>query len=116
MSAFIAAKVVMLASDFFNHRGARRDIHFADGVLHHHILRGQGRIGGLPASKIANGFPDHQKQNDQKNQDDNDAPHDWSLSEIAVMGIASQYTDFFSLGQCPGPADPGPGLPDECSP
>ena len=75
MRAFIAAKVVMLASDFFNDRGARRDIHFADGVLHHHILRGQGRIGGLPASKIANGFPDHQEQNDQKNQDDNDAPH-----------------------------------------
>ncbi len=61
VGTFVAAKVVMLASDFFNHRSTRRDIHFADGVLNHHILRGQGGIGGFGASKITNGFPDHQK-------------------------------------------------------
>ena len=67
MGTFVAAKVIVLPPDFFNHRGTRRDIQFADGVLHHHIFRGQGGIGGFAASKIANGFPDHQKQNDQKN-------------------------------------------------
>ena len=30
----------------------------------------------FPASKIANGFPDHQEQNNQKYEDDNNAPHE----------------------------------------
>ena len=66
----------MLPPDFFHHCGTRRDIQFADGILHHHVSRGQGGIGGFSAAKIANGFPDHQKQNDQKNQNDNDTPHE----------------------------------------
>ena len=76
MGTFVAAEVIVLPSDFFNHRGARRDLQCADGVLHHHVFRGQGGIGGFPASKIADGFPDHQEQNDQKNQNDDDAPHE----------------------------------------
>ena len=61
MGTFVAAKVVALASDFFNHCRTCRDIQFADRVLNHHILRGQGGIGGLFASKITKGFPKHQK-------------------------------------------------------
>ncbi len=67
MGTFVTAKVVTLTSDFFNHRGIRRDIKFADGVLHHHILRGQGGISSVLAKKIPNGLPNHQKQHDQKN-------------------------------------------------
>lgn len=61
MGTLAAAKVVALTSDFFNHCRARRDIQFADRILNHHILGGQGGISGLVASKITKGFSKHQK-------------------------------------------------------